>query len=273
MTAPVEIREMASHAEYQACLALQDEIWGAGFRERVPAALLKVAQEIGGVSAGAFDPDGTLLGFVFGLTGIRDGQLVHWSDILAVREGHRGRGIGAKLKAYQRTRVLGLGVTRMYWTFDPLVARNARFNIMRLGARPVAYRPDMYGSSTGSALHGQMPTDRFIVEWDLAAAPLVPGGGETVPGAGFFPLLNPMDDTGVPHVIDAPPAAGYRVQVPRDLAAVQRAGGDLAMRWRLAVREAAAPLFAKGMRAECFVDGGDVLPCYVFTRPHTGGTP
>jgi chorismate synthase len=263
------VRDLATAAEYQACVALQDAVWGAGFTERVPAALLKVAQETGGVAAGAFDASDALIGFVFGLTGVRDGRLVHWSDMLAVRQDHRGHGVGAHLKAFQRDRVRALGVTRMLWTFDPLVARNARFNMAHLGARPVDYRVDMYGSGTGSILHGRIPTDRFLMEWDL----VMPGSdaGERPPNSDTFPLLDPVNEGGVPEAITTREAEGYRVQVPRDFGAVQQAGGDLALRWRLAVREAAAPLFARGLRPLFFDDRGDALPCYVFMHPRPGG--
>ena len=70
------IREFASLEEYQACVAFQEETWGHGFSERVPAAILHVGQKIGGVSAGAFEPTGKMVGFVFGLTGVRGGSLV-----------------------------------------------------------------------------------------------------------------------------------------------------------------------------------------------------
>ncbi len=271
MNAPPAVRDLATAAEYQACVALQDAVWGAGFTERVPAALLKVAQETGGVAAGAFDASGTLVGFVFGLTGTRDGRLVHWSDMLAVREDLRGHGVGARLKAFQRDRVRALGVTRMLWTFDPLVARNARFNMLHLGARAVDYRIDMYGSGTGSVLHGRIPTDRFLMEWDLSETPDTAGGAVPLPSPDAFPLLDPVNERGVPEAIAAREAEGYRVQVPRDFGAVQRASGDLALRWRLAVREAAAPLFARGLRPLLFDDRADALPCYVFRHPRPGG--
>ena len=76
-----------------------------------------------------------MLGFVFGMTGVQDGRLVHWSDLLAVRPEARDRGLGRRLKLYQRSLVAELGVTRMLWTYDPLVARNAHLNLNALGAR------------------------------------------------------------------------------------------------------------------------------------------
>ena len=119
----ITLRRVATLDEYQTCVAIQEATWGVGFRELVPTAILMVAQKLGGVCAAAFDADGHMLGFVFGLTGIRDGVLVHWSDLLAVRPAARGAHLGERLKRYQRELVLAVGVRTMYWTFDPLVAR------------------------------------------------------------------------------------------------------------------------------------------------------
>ena len=160
------IRPFAARADYDACVRLQREIWGERFVDVVPATILMVSQRVGGVSAGAFDADGRLLGFVFGISGIHDGEPVHWSDMLAVRPEARGAGLGKRLKFYQRDRLLERGVRRLLWTYDPLVTRNANLNLNGLGARPVEYVVNLYGD-TRSALHAGLDTDRFIVEWQL----------------------------------------------------------------------------------------------------------
>src|SRR5207302_4181903 len=105
-----------------------------------------------------------LLGFVFGMTGVENGRLVHWSDMLAVRPELRDHGIGRRLKEFQRDTLLERGVGLVYWTYDPLVARNAHLNFNRLGVRLAEYVEDMYGI-TDSTLHGGVPTDRLIVAW------------------------------------------------------------------------------------------------------------
>ena len=65
----VTIRDLTTHQDFADCIALQEATWGEGFLERVPAAILRVSQMIGGVSAGAFDETERMVGFVFGLTG------------------------------------------------------------------------------------------------------------------------------------------------------------------------------------------------------------
>src|ERR1035437_1464627 len=87
----IVIREPATHDERANAVRLQEETWGAGFTERVPAAILLVGQKLGGVSAGAFARDGTLLGFVFGLTGMKHGRLAPRSDMLGLRAGGQGQ--------------------------------------------------------------------------------------------------------------------------------------------------------------------------------------
>ena len=246
----LQVRPLRSHEDLRACVALQKEVWGEHFSEVVPAAILKVSQRVGGVAAGAFDAAGGLLGFVFGITGPDpEGRLVHWSDMLAVRPGSRNLGIGRMLKGYQREVLEAQGVGEILWTFDPLVARNAHLNLMRLGARVVEYVPDMYGS-TGSPLHQGLGTDRFIVSWligDAARTPPFPRCPEDTPP----PLVNPVA-AGPPETLDLAPArAGapfLRVQIPADIEAVQRTSPDLASAWRLNTRMAIAPLLDRGYR-------------------------
>ena len=167
------IRDLKSQADFEACVALQRETWGSDFTEIVPAAILQVVQYIGGVAAGAFQPANQLVGFVFGITGIEQTNHgivpVHWSDMLAVRKEMRNQGIGERLKRYQRDVLLTRGVERIYWTFDPLDAKNAYVNFVRLGVVANEYRVDMYGQ-TASPLHQGIGTDRLIVVWPIATS-------------------------------------------------------------------------------------------------------
>jgi predicted GNAT superfamily acetyltransferase len=130
--------------------------------------LLSVSQKVGGLVAGAFSDAGDLVGFVFGLTGLRGGRIVHWSHMLAVDPDYRDRGVGRRLKLYQRECLRAAGVDRMYWSFDPLVARNAHLNLNRLGVLVEDYVTDMY-ADTGSDLHA-FGTDRFVASWPVAGA-------------------------------------------------------------------------------------------------------
>ena len=266
----IVLRTLTTSDEYDEAVALQDEIWGSGFTDRVPASILRVAQKVGGVTAAAFDAQGRMLGFVFGLTGIRDGRPVHWSDMLAVREEARGKQLGEKLKNYQRDLVRAVGVERMFWTFDPLVARNAHFNLNRLGARIAEYIPNFYGSNTGSILHGALPTDRFVAEWQLASA-----HRERRDAAPPQPERPPADaartavvENGRVRVVEPlPDATRVLVPVPRDIEALLGASQEAALAWRLATREAVTHYLALGYQVTAFDRGTEnELPAYELTH-------
>ena len=247
----ITIRRVRSNEEYEACVRMQHAIWGEDFTEAVPATILKVTQQIGGVTAGAFDQDGRLLGFVFGMIGSMDGELVHWSDMLAVHHDARNKGLGRRLKLFQRELLRPLGVERMFWTYDPLVAKNAFLNIVRLGARPTEYVVDMYGADTHSALHSGLGTDRFIVAWDLTKD----GGANTQSDALLesvireAPIANADGRAG--GAADLPDTDVVRVEVPGDIDAVLARDVSVAA----ALRESTRRIFTHYMDRDYRVSG------------------
>ncbi len=162
-----DIRPLTSAENFKQCLELQRITWGEKFGEFVPPTILKISQQVSGVAAGAFDKNDKMAGFVFGLSGLRNGKPAHWSHMLAVRPELRDHGIGRKLKHYQRSTLLDMGIETIYSTFDPLVARNAHLNLNILGVEVQEYIRDMYGDEGCGALDDIIGTDRFLVCWDL----------------------------------------------------------------------------------------------------------
>jgi predicted GNAT superfamily acetyltransferase len=224
-------RELASVDDAAACVELQAEIWGSEF-DKVPASLMRIITKIGGLAIGAFDADGTLVGFVFSLSGVRDGESIHWSHMLGVREAVRGAGVGRHLKELQRIELERRGVARVVWTFDPLQARNAHLNFNRLGVRLMDYVVNMYGI-TASPLHHGLATDRLVVT--LPTAP------DTNPRPawngmnGSMPVLTPFPRTGDVLVdLDDTPVPAALIEVPADLEQIN--SSDVAGAWRLATR-------------------------------------
>src|SRR3954468_5809469 len=213
----IDIHSLRTLDELRACVTLQRETWGDEFTDVVPTSILKVSQRIGGVAAGAFDDTGKLLGFVYGLTGVEGGRIVHWSDMLAVRPEARNLGLGRQLKEFQRHAVQALGGVVIYWTYDPLVARNAHLNFNVFGVRAAEYVEDMYGE-TESPLHQGIGTDRFIVAWPVPDAERQHRLGETHAAAADrallqAPILNPGNN--VSQLRDVADAA--RIEVPADI--------------------------------------------------------
>lgn len=251
-------RQLHGHDEYRACVELQRETWGEASREHVPASLLSVAVKVGGILAGALpsEPDAgegsgpSLLGFVFSLAGWRHGRRAHWSHMLAVRPEARGRGIGRRLKLYQRSLLLDAGVDAAWWTFDPLVARNAHLNLNRLGALVADYVPDMYGDETGSPLHLGGATDRFVVRWDLEsdrvrAVTEEDRRPELAKGVTEAPLVEPPPANAA---VDLPQSEMVRVAIPSHAVAVSRDDPEAVTAWRRTTRRAFLHYLSRGYR-------------------------
>lgn len=271
------IRPLETIEELHACVALQEETWGYGFSERVAPAILKVAQILGGVASGAFDARGELVGFVFGMTGVRDGEVVHWSDMLAVRRRFRDTGLGAEMKAYQRRVLLERGVTKMFWTFDPLQSRNAYLNFSKLGIVAREYARDMYGE-TDSPLHQGIGTDRFIALWlmDSDRAARRTGGLERGPepaahadDPAALAEADPSTELprpGVPETgIDAP---RVRVAIPADISGVMAASMELALAWREATRTVLTHYLGRDYEVKELLRGSRTSD-YLLTRERT----
>ena len=230
----IVVRPVASRAECQGCVALQHEIWG--LEDAVPASILQVVAKVGGIVAGAFTADGELVGFVFGLPALVGGTLAHWSHILGVRESSRNGGVGRLLKEYQRAELARRGIAHMYWTFDPLIAKNAHLNLNLLGARVIEYVRDMYGTTT-SPLHNGLATDRLVVA--CATTP-----GSPPPTRSFarqsphVPVLTPEprpEDVRAP-ADGAPLPLALLIEIPGDMQLLTVQSPARAAAWHGAVR-------------------------------------
>ena len=161
----IEVRYCTTLAQYDECVRLEHLTWGEDIS--VPSAMFVVAHHTGGQVLGAF-VDERMVGFTLAFSGTRGGKLFLHSHMTAVLDGFRDRGIGRKLKLFQRQDAIRRGIERVEWTFDPLELKNAHFNFARLGAVARRYIPDCYGV-TESPLHGGLPTDRLVAEWWLGS--------------------------------------------------------------------------------------------------------
>jgi chorismate synthase len=165
MTVPLDIRPLDSIDDFRAAQSIMAATWGYHEDDVVPVPTLIATNHAGGLVAGAFR-EGTLVAFTYAFPGHQDDEFLLYSQMTAVHPEHRSRGLGRALKLYQRTWALANGFQRIRWTFDPLMAPNARFNLRLLGARCIRYYVDFYGRSS-SPLHGTQPTDRFLADWEL----------------------------------------------------------------------------------------------------------
>ncbi|MEU6775751.1 chorismate synthase [Streptomyces sp. NPDC046759] len=155
------------------------------------------------------------------------------------------RGLGHAVKLAQRDWAVGLGARTMRWTFDPLVGRNARFNLVKLGATGTEYLVDFYGPMTDGVNDGD-ESDRLTVTWDLTAPPGACGAtdghdaGHRAPVVRMAPDGDPLVRRDGTHVW---------CRVPEDIVKLRAAEPALALRWRRTVRDVFLEAFAEGFRA------------------------
>jgi predicted GNAT superfamily acetyltransferase len=261
--AGVRIRPLTDLAEFEAVYRLFDAIWRPDpANPPVTAELMRALTKAGNYVAGAYDDTG-LVGASVGFFGPPGHRELH-SHIAGVAAAAQGRDVGYALKLHQRAWALRRGVTAVTWTYDPLVSRNAYFNVAKLGAAPVEYLPNFYGGMHDGINAGD-ESDRLLVRWDLTA-PRDPAARTDLAALRAAGAVVGLDRSG-----DGSPVAGRAdggtvlVAVPPDVGALRATDPGLARRWRIAVREVLGPLLTAGAR----VTGFDRSGWYVVTREGT----
>src|SRR5687768_3511936 len=131
----LEIRRARGLEDYQAIVELQKAVWGYSEAEDIAAVpILMIANRFGGAVLVAQESTGRLVGFSMANLGwTREKKPFWWSHMTAVLEEYRERDVGHRLKMSQRDEALVSGIDEIHWTFDPLQALNAYFNIRKLG--------------------------------------------------------------------------------------------------------------------------------------------
>lgn len=160
------IRQCETVENLADCVLLQKEIWGYPDHEIYPARMFLNITRTGGHVLGAFTGEGSMAGFVVSVPAWRKEHRYFYSLLLGVLPAYENQGLGRLLKIAQRKVALRAGIEYIEWTFDPLRAKNAYFNIVRLGAIVRRYCPDYYGPIPGK-LQRELPSDRLIAEWPL----------------------------------------------------------------------------------------------------------
>jgi predicted GNAT superfamily acetyltransferase len=174
----LEIREVSTIEEYDACIRLQREVFALPDLEISPRRHLIVSRRAGGWTLGAF-AGGRLIGFVHHLAAVNGNEIFGYSHMMAVDAEYQNQGVGAQLKWAQRARALCEGRHFIKWTFEPMRARNAHFNLNRLGVVVREYAVNFYGTDyvTNPADKGSVPggmdSDRLFAGWELESPRVV----------------------------------------------------------------------------------------------------
>ena len=245
--AGVTVRALTTIDDFVAVCALFQEIWQSDpASPLVTTELLRALTKAGNYLSGAFDGD-RLVGACVGFFGAPADGTMH-SHIAGVSAAAAGRHVGYALKLHQRVWAIHRGIGVIAWTFDPLVARNAWFNLGKLGATATEYLPNFYGGMH-DVVNGGDDTDRLLVHWDLRQH----GVSARVPGHAVVALGRTADGAPEPGV-----TAGETllVAVPSDIATMRAVDPRRAKEWRIAVRDVLGGLLAGGARVAGFDRAG-----------------
>jgi predicted GNAT superfamily acetyltransferase len=256
------IRPITDPATLRRCEGLQMAVWGMPAIEIVPLNQFVASVSAGGLVLGAFTLDEELVGFAYAVPGLRPEGPLWYSHMAGVLPAHQGAGLGLRLKRAQRDAALAAGLDRIVWTYDPLQARNARFNFERLGVVVSRYRVNYYGTMT-DAINRGLPSDRFEVDWWLRSPRVVArlaGAPPPPPDPGAASALSAArgaDDTPGPLAPPAPPDLALDgpllVEIPADLARLKADSPEVALRWREATRQVFLHYFGHGYEATAVV--------------------
>src|SRR2546423_12891441 len=168
----IEVRECVTLEELAECVQLQRDVFALPEVELSPVRHLVVTKNAGGFTLGAFDGE-RLAGLVLSVPAFMRWEPAFYSHMTGVRTEYQGIRTGAKLKWAQRERALAEGVKYIKWTFEPVKARNAYFNLEKLGAVVLEYQPNFYGTDYATAAQTSekigLASDRLFAEWDLTS--------------------------------------------------------------------------------------------------------
>ncbi|MGH3689025.1 MAG: GNAT family N-acetyltransferase [Microbacterium sp.] len=255
--AGVEIRLLEDVDDFARVAELFQSIWTKqGEASPVNVETLRALSKAGSYVGGAFEHD-ELVGACFGFFAAPGQRALH-SHIAGVSSRMRGRSVGFALKVHQRAWALDEGLDEISWTFDPLISRNAHFNLVKLAANPTSYHRNFYGHMA-DALNGADDTDRMLVTWYVRDPRVVAAchGDPVGPAdglAGAEPLLSVGEDLGpLRHRTDA---RLVRVALPRDIEALRLTEPARATAWRLALRETLGSSLESGGRVLTFDRSG-----------------
>lgn len=219
----LEIRELDTVAAVHEAARVFDAVW-PGERDSMPANILRALAHSGNYVVGIFDGE-QMVGAAAGFFGPPSSRSMH-SHVTGVLPEYRGRGVGRLLKQHQREWAFARDVGHITWTFDPLVARNAHFNLRVLGARVTDYLVNQYGEMSDDINRGD-ESDRVMVSWALAEPP----------------TRTPSDEDVL-----------ATVPIPTDIETLRRDAPSKAAEWRLRVREDLLAHLAAGRRIGGFDD-------------------
>jgi predicted GNAT superfamily acetyltransferase len=237
------IRECVSLDDFQKCVDLERRVWKNDDIDIMPVRLYQVSKACNAPTIGAFASSGRLVAFGHTTIALRDGNVAYHSHMLAVEDGLRDSNLGYKIKLAQRRHAVEAGVALIFWTFDPLISRNAHLNINKLGAILRRYERNYYGQGVSTGFDVEVPTDRVIAEWWVSSDHV----GSVLSGQ----IPKPEKVTG-------------EIEIPDDMDIIRARSASEHLEWRLRVRREFEAQLAAGAVACGFArDAGRRISRYL----------
>lgn len=246
--ARVTLHEVEDMPELRRVSRLFESVWGRT-PEGVPvnSEVLRSLVHAGGCTTAAFDHTGELVGAAALALAAPAGST--YSLLAAVSPGTSDQGIGRAVKLRQRTWALERGHTSMLWTFDPLVGRNARFNLVRLGAVASEYAVAFYGEMA-DRINGADEADRLVARWTLGSRRAIAASEGTAAGpVGPARTSHTLAEAPDGHPLVREDDTGRWVRVPTDIVVLRQTDPRVSEQWRRAVRRALVDAFGRSLVA------------------------
>lgn len=237
----IEIRTLHDADEMVRLGEVFQQVWGSA-TPLVGIEILMAVAHSGGYVSAAFETragEERMLGASVAILARHlDHPALH-SHITGLLPGARRSGLGRAMKLHQQAWAAEQELDWIVWTFDPLVRRNAWFNIAVLGAEVHGYLPSFYGTMT-DAINAGDDSDRLLLAWHVATdadAANRDGSDSATPGAGERLLI----------------------PTPDDIVQLRRTDSAAAQTWRTDTREAFVEALDRGDRVVGFTADGDYV--------------
>ena len=213
------IRELTTPQQHHQARMVFDKTWSMDIGTEITPNLLQAMVHSGSYLSGAFIDD-KLVGAAFAFPATNNGLHLH-SHMTAVLPEFRDKGVGYALKIDQWNWAKKKNYSHLSWTFDPLVRRNAKLNIAKLGVDISAYHPNFYGDMP-DALNAGDESDRLMVSW-----------------------RTDVDAPKARELITKPETGDILIEIPEDIVAIRSKNQSESMKWRRQVREQFLAAFEK----------------------------
>ena len=219
MSNSIQVRELDNLQDQDFGRNIFDITWSMDAGTEITPNLLQAMVHSGSYLSGAFI-DNKIVGAAYAFPATNGGLHLH-SHMTAVLPEFRDKGVGYALKIDQWNWAKKKNYSHLSWTFDPLVRRNAKLNIAKLGVDISAYHPNFYGDMP-DALNAGDESDRLMVSW-----------------------ITDIDAPKARELITKPETGDILIKIPEDIVAIRSKNQSESMKWRRQVREQFLAAFEK----------------------------